>query len=65
MILLNDIVVSVQAGLAGGMAIAKFFDLLDWGWLTILSPFWIPWALWITLGVLYFPYWYFHRRNKQ
>lgn len=65
MMLLNDLFVSVQVGFAGGMAVAKFFDLLDWGWPVILSPLWAPWAIWLAIGVLYFPIWYVFRRNKQ
>lgn len=64
MILLNDLIVSVQVGLTGGMALSKFMGWFDYSWLVVTSPFWILWVLWLVGAVLYFPYWYFYRRNK-
>ena len=65
MFLLNDTVIGVQLGFTCGMAVSKFLGLLDWGWHVVLAPFWVPWSVWLTIGVLYFPYWYLYRRDEQ
>ena len=32
--------------------ILKLVDAISWSWWWVLAPFWIPWLIFLTLGVL-------------
>lgn len=57
--------VIVQAVLVVAMAALKMDGYINCGWIAVLSPIYLPWMLWLTGAILYFPYWYFYRRGKD
>lgn len=47
------------------LLICKLAGFTQISFLTAVSPLLIFWGLWLAGAVVYFPYWYLKRRNKN